>query len=311
MTDGLASQLICPVCHEPLTSNDHKHWRCDNNHSFDQARQGYLNLLLAHKKRSKAPGDDADMVAARQRLLDCGVYQPISELLNQAVSSSLVAGQSLQLCDVGCGEGYYTQRLAEALSQHAIPSRVYGVDISKEAVRAAARRGRSSQMLSPHCDWIVASGAELPFKAHSLDRISCLFTRLMPEGFARALKQDGQVITVNTGLTHLREMREILYPQVKDSCFNPTAVMEKHGFVCVSEQPLRYTAELTSRQQISDLLMMTPHVWKATAEARERLLAREQLTVTIDVALHQFVRNGESDTIAAQSQPNTTAKPAS
>jgi len=286
----LASQLACPVCAEALTSDDNQHWQCGNQHSFDRARQGYLNLLLAHKKRSRAPGDDAEMVAARQRLLDSGVYQPISELLNQAVSHSLVAGQPLQLCDVGCGEGYYTQALADALLQQHTRHRIYGVDISKDAVRAAARRGRSPQALSPHCDWIVASGAELPFKAHSLDRISCLFTRLMPEGFTRALKQDGQVITINTGPGHLREMREILYPQVKDSCFNPTRVMAQHGFICVAEQPLRYTVELTSSQQISDLLMMTPHVWKATAEARQRLTSLQQLNVSIDVVLHQFVR---------------------
>lgn len=72
----LASQLACPVCAEALTSDDNQHWQCGNQHSFDRARQGYLNLLLAHKKRSRAPGDDAEMVAARQRLLDSGVYQP-------------------------------------------------------------------------------------------------------------------------------------------------------------------------------------------------------------------------------------------
>ena len=290
MTQALPSQLICPVCREPLSSDDHKHWRCDNNHSFDRARQGYLNLLLAHKKRSKSPGDGADMVDARQRLLDSGVYQPISELLNKAVNNSLVADQSLQLCDVGCGEGYYTTRLSQSLSNSQHPHRVYGVDISKDAVRAAARRGKQLEAADNQLEWLVASGADLPFQQHSLDHICCLFTRLMPEGFSKVLRPEGQVFTINTGLGHLREMREILYPQVKDSCFNPTRVMEDNGFFCVNEQPLSYTIELTSSEQIHDLLLMTPHVWKASQEARDRLLARENLTVTIDVVLHQFAQ---------------------
>lgn len=290
MTQALPSQLICPVCTAPLTSDDRKHWRCHNNHSFDRARQGYLNLLLAHKKRSKSPGDSAEMVDARQRLLDSGVYQPISDLLNQAVNNSLTSNQSLQLCDVGCGEGYYTTRLSQSLSAHQYPHRVYGVDISKDAVRAAARRGKQNAPDSDALEWLVASGAHLPFQGHSLDQIYCLFTRLMPEGFSKVLRPDGQVFTINTGLSHLREMREILYPQVKDNCFNPTKVMEANGFLCINEQPLVYTIELKDPQQIHDLLLMTPHVWKASPAAREQLLARNSLTVTIDVVLHQFAQ---------------------
>ena len=291
MPDILPSQLICPVCREALTSDDHKHWRCDNNHSFDRARQGYLNLLLAHKKRSKAPGDDADMVAARQRLLDSGLYQPISELLNQAVINSLTANQSLQLCDIGCGEGYYSERLAHSLASQGHQNHLYGVDISKDAVRAAAKRSKQQSWPGKQNEWLVASGADLPFKPMSLDAITCLFTRLMPESYARVLKPQAQVFTLNTGLGHLREMREILYPEVKDSCFNPCGVMEKHGFFCVSEQPLSYTIELCGQQQIHDLLLMTPHVWKASASARERLLALDSLAVTVDVVLHQFAQN--------------------
>ncbi|UTW49950.1 putative RNA methyltransferase [Bacterioplanoides sp. SCSIO 12839] len=294
MTDGLASLLICPVCQAPLSSDDNKHWYCANNHSFDRARQGYLNLLLAHKKRSKAPGDDAQMVAARQRLLDSGVYQPISDLLNNAVQQAS-ANSPMQLCDVGCGEGYYTERLANHLTSNNINNRCYGVDISKEAVKSAARRSKQSGLKSEQAEWLVASGAALPFQPQSLDAITCLFTRLMPEGFRSVLKPSGTVFTINTGLTHLREMRDILYPEVKDSCFNPTKVMSQHGFICVNEQPLNYTIELTSSQQIHDLLLMTPHVWKANTEARQRLLEHEQLSLSIDVVLHQFVLSEEPD----------------
>lgn len=291
-----ASILVCPVCRQSLHADSHdlKHWACANGHSFDRARQGYLNLLLAHKKRSRAPGDTLEMVEARQRLLDSQVYQPISDLLNQQLQTfANTTHAPCQLSDVGCGEGYYTQRLQQHLQQAGIDNQIIGVDISKEAVRWAARRGKKAGSSNAELEWLVASGADLPFQPASLDAITCLFTRLMPDGFAKVLKPQGQVFTINTGLKHLREMREILYQDVKDSCFNPLPLMEQHGFFCVDEKKLSYQVTLDNAQQIQDLLLMTPHAWKANSQARQALNSRTELTVTIDVTLHQFAQNGE------------------
>lgn len=273
--------IACPVCGLQLLAAD-KRWRCSAGHTYDEARQGYLNLLLAQHKKSKAPGDTLEMVDARQRLLDSQVYRPISDMLNQWVLElALNHNGGMQIADVGCGEGYYTQRLQEVLDDHQRPHCLYGVDISKDAVRRAARR-------SKQIDWLVASGGQLPFTAHSLDLITCLFTNLMPQGFARALRPEGQIVLLNTGLHHLVELREIIYDEVNLAALDPRPAMAGHGFDCQGEQTLKYRVSLTSNQQIMDLLMMTPHRWKVRNEALQRLAALNELEVTIDVVLHQF-----------------------
>ena len=273
--------IACPVCGLQLLAAD-KRWCCSAGHTYDEARQGYLNLLLAQHKKSKAPGDTLEMVDARQRLLDSQAYRPISDMLNQWVLElALNHDGGMQIADVGCGEGYYTQRLQEVLDDHQLPHCLYGVDISKDAVRRAARR-------SKQIDWLVASGGQLPFTAHSLDLITCLFTNLMPQGFARALRPQGQIVLLNTGLHHLVELREIIYDEVNLAALDPRPAMAEHGFDCKGEQTLKYRVSLTSNQQIMDLLMMTPHRWKVRNEALQRLETLNELEVTIDVVLHQF-----------------------
>ena len=75
------SHLICPKCEQALTQTDNQ-WQCPDRHSYDTARQGYTNLLLVNQKKSKHPGDDADMVRARTFFLDAGYYQPVSDAVN-------------------------------------------------------------------------------------------------------------------------------------------------------------------------------------------------------------------------------------
>lgn len=268
--------LACPVCQRPLQASANS-WVCDQGHSFDQSRQGYLNLLLSHKKRSKSPGDTIEMVDARQRLLNTGVYQPISDALNRQVLA--VAHSPLHIADIGCGEGYYTQRLYQALPES---SHMYGIDISKEAVRCAAKRDQ-------HIHWLVASGVNLPLLPDSLDVITCLFTRLMPESFTKVLKQEGKVFTVTTGKQHLQEMRDILYPEIRTQVFDPDRVMAKHGFISQQKEEVSYQMKLTGPDQIRDLLLMTPHQWRARAENRDNLLRLNQLRVTVDVIVHRFI----------------------
>jgi len=280
--------IACPVCGEHLRAVE-KNWRCDNGHSFDEARQGYLNLLVAQHKKSKSPGDTIEMVDARQRLLDSQIYRPISDMLNQrtldwAVDQKPTDELPLQIADVGCGEGYYTQRLQQMLEDHQQPHSIYGVDISKDAIKRAARR-------SKNIDWLVATGGKLPFSPGSLDLITCLFTNLMPEGFHRVLKNHAQVVLLNTGGHHLFELRQQIYDEVKINPLDPRPEMEKHGFTCNDEQTLKYQISLNSNQQIMDLLTMTPHRWKIKNSALEKLHSLDELKVTIEVVLHQFALN--------------------
>lgn len=276
----LAQNLCCPHCQSPLKL-ENKTLSCSKNHCFDRAKQGYFNLLLSNQKKSKQPGDNVEMVIARQKFLDSGIYSPISSALN-STCVNVLDSQNLTnpptVLDIGCGEGYYTERLEQHLkSRH---PEIIGLDISKDAVRYASKR-------SKEITWIVASGSHPPVQEHSQNLITCLFTRLMPEGMAKSLNPEGRLITVTTGKHHLMEMREILYPQVKEQVMHPEQHLSTH-FSLVQDHVVSYSHELQSSQQVSDLLAMTPHQWRAPEEGRNKLLSLDSLTITIDVNIKVF-----------------------
>lgn len=278
--------IACPVCGQSLAVQE-KRWFCSEGHSFDQARQGYLNLLVAQHKKSKAPGDTIEMVDARQRVLDSQLYQPISDLLNQWVSDfALSKGGSFQIADIGCGEGYYTARLQQILADHQVHHQLYGVDISKDALRRAAKRSKDIH-------WLVASGGLLPFLPLQLDMIVSLFTNLMPQGFTKILKKNAPVILINTGSDHLIELRQLVYENVKSQVFNPSDTMEQHGYRLNGEQTLKFKTKLTGSKQIIDLLQMTPHWWRVQPSALAKLEQLDELEITVDISLHQFIHTIE------------------
>ena len=287
-----ASILLCPVCKESLQANEsNKSLSCENNHSFDRARQGYLNLLLAHKKKSKNPGDSQEMVSARQAFLNSDFYRPISDSLNQIIAdAALKLEQPIQVLDIGCGEGYYSQRMHNSLNEHKVEHKLYGLDISKDAVIAAAKRAKAEAALASkpvESEWLVASAVDIPLQAQSIDIATCLFTRLMPESYHKVIKQDGLFICVNTGEKHLIELREKLYEEITKAEFDPVKNMGD-DFELVDHQQVSYQNTLSSQQQIQDLLLMTPHNWRTKADKKEALASLEELTVTIDAQIHVF-----------------------
>ena len=269
--------ITCPNCHQFLTQHQNS-WRCENNHSFDQARQGYLNLLLAQHKKSKAPGDTQDMVDARQRLLNTDLYLPISEKLNQLVLEQTIP--LAQIADIGCGEGYYTNRLYQAFAQEAKPM-LYGIDIAKEALKRAAKRNKQIH-------WLVASGSRLPFHDAGLDLLLNLFTNPMYQDYRRVLREDGLVIILSAGLKHLFELRQLIYPQVNLEAFSPEQAMQEQGFSLQATHNLSYQTKLNGQQQIMDLLLMTPHRFKVKEEALTKLKELNTLSLSIDINFYIF-----------------------
>ena len=91
---------ICPVCGNALEKRE-KQYICANGHSFDIARQGYVNLLTVQHKHSLDPGDTKEQVLSRRAFLDGGFYAPIAEAL---ITAAKEYGASGEILDVGCGE---------------------------------------------------------------------------------------------------------------------------------------------------------------------------------------------------------------
>ena len=269
--------LNCPLDGTPLRRSDAS-WRCSVGHCFDAAAQGYTNLLPVQNKRSRDPGYSKEMVAARRRFLESGAYQPIAAAVSQAVLADLPPG-SLACLDAGCGEGYYLRQLADAAERSSEQQTLalLGLDISKWAVISAAKRDKRS-------NWIVGSNANLPVPTAALDRVLCMFGFPVYAEFARVLKTGGLLLQVDAGPDHLRELRETIYPTLKAERTTPTAIPD--GFTPDTTESIRYSLDLVGQAQIADLLAMTPHLYRATAEGRAKAAALTALTVTVDVRLN-------------------------
>jgi len=276
MTSIPFTTLICPLDGYPLT-REGMTWRCPSNHSFDIAREGYTYLLPVQKKRSLDPGDSKDMVAARRRFLNAGHYQFIAEAVSQAALAGLDEDAQISCLDAGCGEGYYLRQLAKAL-QPAQTLAMLGLDISKWAIQSAAKQDKAAS-----CGWVVGSNANLPVPAKTLDRILCLFGFPVYTEFARVLKTDGQVLQVDAGPNHLRELREIIYPVLKPE--RPTEPSAPQGFTQLYSKTLSHQLALEGAEQIADLLAMTPHLYRANAEGRAKAAALTALSITLEVRL--------------------------
>ena len=271
--------LACPLDGTPLHCT-RSTWRCTTGHSFDIASQGYVNLLPVQYKRSRDPGDSKEMVAARRRFLTAGFYQPIAAAVSRAVLAGLPAGASVSCLDAGCGEGYYLRELAATVPD-AQTLEVLGLDISKWAVLAAAKQDKRPT-------WVVGSNAHLPVLPGTLDRVLCMFGFPVYAEFARVLKPGGMLVQVDAGPDHLRELREIIYPSLKPE--RAAEMTTPEGFRRLPAETLRFAIELTSAGQIADLLAMTPHLHRATAEGRARAAALTALSLSVDVRLSCYER---------------------
>ncbi|MFC0337170.1 23S rRNA m(1)G-745 methyltransferase [Kushneria avicenniae] len=273
--------LRCPLDGAPLSRVDGG-WRCPQGHSFDVSRQGHVNLLPVQNKRSRDPGDSKLMIAARRRFLEAGHYQAIAGAVSRRILAHAPERTPLAVLDAGCGEGYYLRALA-GVNDGGRELAVLGLDISRWAVQAAA--GQDKRMA-----WVVGSNAALPVPDQSLDVVLCMFGFPTPAEFARVLKPGGLLLEIEAGPDHLRELREIIYPTLKAPRDMSSAPAD--GFHAGGSETVRETCRLGQRDEIEDLLVMTPHLYRASAEGRERALALEQLDITLDVHLKASLRNG-------------------
>jgi len=275
----------CPHCQSPLTESA-AGLDCSNRHHFDRARQGYIHLLPVNQQRSKNPGDNAEMVASRQAFLDQGYYQPIVTALEQQLQTP--TSQPLcDIADIGCGDGFYTRQLAETLAaNNGDSSQWAGIDISKPAIKTACQRNRTSTR-QDRIDWAVASAAQLPLIDHSMDALLCLFAHIIPQEFTRVLRPGGKLLVASSGPDHLREIREQLYDHVKAEHFDPREKLAQH-MECQHQESIRFRFTPANTTDLSNLLGMTPHFWKAKPERKQALLATPLFSIQADISLWVF-----------------------
>ena len=282
LTGGI---LRCPHCHTGLRRQGGA-YRCANGHSFDIARQGYVNLLPSSRRHSKDPGDNREMILSRQRFLEGGFYAAIANEINGAVLAALPderRDENYSILDAGAGEGYYLAHLAEAVAARmpATMAGLYGVDVSRHAMQYATHRSKA-------VTWLVASIVDLPIVSSALDIVLSVFAPLAPSEFHRVLRPTGVLVVVSPSGGHLYSLRQLLYKDVLAHRPDQMVASLLPYFTLRRESPLTYHIALPDRATIGDLLTMTPFGWNIDAARRSHAEAMAPLPTTVDVLVSVF-----------------------
>ncbi|MEJ6515816.1 MAG: putative RNA methyltransferase [Pseudomonadales bacterium] len=267
-----SSKLACPICALPLALIYNTR-RCDNAHSFDVAKEGYINLLLPQHKASRDPGDSKSMVQARSHFHDNEFYKPLAG----AITNHLPTASSL--ADLGCGEGSYGRWFLELE-----PSLdYYGVDISRHGIRSAAKS-------LPNAAWLVASNWHLPLLDRSFDTALTIFAPIDQTELLRIVKPKGHWINVTPGSNHLAELRDCLYDTVAD--------IDKHRafehWQAIDTQRVTGTMNL-DQADIGNLTNMTPYAWQADRDRLLALQSRDNMTISYDFVINLFSKRSQSE----------------
>jgi len=271
------SALICPHCGSPLFQEE-KRAVCSLGHSFDRAGEGYFNLLCA--RDSGGHGDDREMLRARREFLDRGYYRPLlCALQREALARFPQGGVWL---DAGCGEGYYTQGIGNALRQAGKSPRGYAFDISKYAVRMCAKRCRGEDV------FFVASVFHIPITEASADLIFSLFSPYAEEEFLRVLKPGGYLIRAVPLEDHLYSLKRAVYASPKR---NLTRAEIGAGFFEEKEKRIRASFFLPDSQTIRALFQMTPYAHKTSPEDVRKLEALTELETQMDLGIQILRKN--------------------
>ncbi len=272
----------CPNCGAPLLpqlSEKPYTLRCAARHSFDIAKQGYVNLLLPQKRGAALPGDSPEMVHARTAFLSGGYYQAFSDNVNALIGDTLAneAETAPVIADAGCGEGYYTARLCEALCARGMDAACVGFDLAKEAVAHGARCAKAFGT-ADRLSYAVASLFAMPVADRSLSFVINLFAPVAAEEFARVLKAGGHVLIAVPAERHLWGLKEALYETPYENEVRRDILPH---FTLTEVRRVRDTVTVNGTDHIRALFSMTPYYWKTSAADAAKLNTRNTLTTEI------------------------------
>lgn len=251
------SYLICPVCKKELNMQNNS-LKCANNHAFDFAKEGYVNLLLGSKSGDKT-GDSKDSARARHNFLDKDYYLCLKEYI-----SSKFSGVVLDIC---CGEGYYDTYSGE----------LYGFDISKEMVRLAAKRHKGH-------NYFVANLAAIPIAGSSIDTAIELFAPFNEKEIFRVMKPGAKFYYVIGGENHLWEMKQCIYdtPYKNEEKAPKTELLK-----FVSANKISRQVNI-SKDDLKILFSMTPYFYKTSKNDKEKLNTIDSLNLTVEFVIFEY-----------------------
>lgn len=252
--------LRCPHCAQPLTRRD-RSLCCPAGHSFDVARQGYVNLL---GRGAPANADTPAMLDARARFLAAGHYRPLSEAV-----STQVAGAH-RIIETGAGTGYY---LAAALAADPAAEGL-ATDVSVAAAKRAAQA-------HPRVAAIVAdTWAGVPVRDGVADAVLCLFAPRNPADFARMLAPGGRLVVAVPTVAHLAGLRQ-RYGLLGVAGDKVAEVLAGFTGWAADVRSLNWRMELTA-DAVGDLIRMGPNAFHGSpAEVAADTVEAEVSVVTL------------------------------
>lgn len=263
------SVLYCPVCREDLAENNGS-LVCGRGHSFDIAKENYVNLISGAHKSGDVSGDNKSMARSRKSFLDKGYYACLAEAVGDLLEE--LCPKDGNVLDICCGEGYYSAFLAEKYPSR----RYYGFDLSKEMVRLAAKRKCGER-------FFAANIASIPVKDDSIDFAFHLFAPFHAQEFYRIIRPGGTLVTAVPGKRHLFAMKEILYDEPYE---NDGKAPETGSFTLYRTVNAGQTITLDSREDINALFQMTPYYYHTPAQGMKRLEQTDMLTTETDFVLY-------------------------
>ena len=238
-----ATAFACPICQENLTLVESS-LKCNNRHSFDLAKFGYVNLAPQIKQSANY---DKENFQNRQQILEAGFYQAILEAVSDLLARSKA---STTVLDIGCGEGFYSRKLQESHSDKTF----YAFDISKDSVQIAAK-----SEVNWAVNWFVGDLARLPIKDASMDILLDIFSPANYGEFKRILKENGLLIKVIPTENHLKEIRQKVQDQLTNKGYSNQDIKDhfQNNFTILSNKTVSLTKPITA-EQLQVLLSMTP-----------------------------------------------------
>ena len=258
--------LRCPVCGQELCREE-RVWICPRRHSFDTAKEGYVNLL-AGRRGGDTVGDNRTMAASRRDFLNKGYYDPLAQAVTDCLRQYSRDGDSV--LDICCGEGYYTAYAAQRLDRD-----FYGFDLSKSMVRLAAKRRCGAA-------FFVANIASIPVGDVCVSAAFHLFAPFHAGEFCRILSRGGVLLTAIPGSDHLLGLKEILYDK---PYLNDEKKPDAEGLEVAERIRVHGEITLDSRSDIDALFRMTPYFYHTPTEGMNRLSQCESLTTPISFVI--------------------------
>ena len=283
----------CPLCRSPIDISASV-IQCSNNHSFDKAKSGYVNLLPVQFKNSKSPGDDKSMVRARREFHDLNGYRPLKQRMTDIVAQYYTDTRGsdntrasikpeFAIYDAGCGEGSYLNALVTGLESNGINSLGRGSDIAKIAVELAAKAYKAQQ-------FVVASSFDLPIESHSQDVVIQVFAPGNSEEYARVLKAGGLLLTVDPAPMHLYELKLLVY---ENPAKHAVEKEEREGFTQSLDETVNYPLHFDNDEQKIALIKMTPYYWRLPPDRLAGIVGQLN-QVTVDFRVQAWLKKPET-----------------